>query len=177
MVIELREIHRLFLTGDLPKALRTIDLFLWPPVNQAHMDSGSLSSHFDCQLQWVALTTGVEKSVPSENGCYFFRTTSGRKFGRLHGESDVIYIGSAEGLGGLRQRIYFHLHPGPSQETNLRSRWLQGRIKMEVAWPVQGNAGEMETTLLDAYTGDHWELPPLNRTAGKGSRLLHDSPI
>ena len=131
------------------------------------MDSSSLAAEVDCPLNWMTLNDETQRKAPFEIGVYSFRLEGGRKFGRLRGESDIVYIGSASGRGGIRQRLYFHLHPGPSQLTNLRSKQLQGRVHLQVACVPEPNPVKFETKILDQYLEDHWELPPLNRSASK----------
>src|SRR6266705_111257 len=75
------------------------------------MDSSSLSAEVDCTLNWMTLNDETQRRGPFEIGIYSFRLEEGRKFGRLRGESDIVYIGSASGRGRIRQRLYFHLHP------------------------------------------------------------------
>jgi hypothetical protein len=109
------------------------------------------------------MTSKVVQSAPSTTGLYIFRKANGKKFGRLNGESDIIYIGSATGGSGIKGRLGSHMNPGPSQQTNLRSRWLRERIDIEVAWAEDPGASPMEDDLLIRYQEEHWELPPMNR--------------
>ena len=119
------------------------------------------------ELVWRPLGREVVRQAPTGKGVYFFRARGGSVFGRLKEKSDLVYIGKAQGQGGIRQRIRGHIYGGVDQKTNERSKWLQERLPMEVAWAVVPDPSFAEQELLDFYFQDHWELPPLNR-AGSG---------
>jgi len=91
----------------------------------------------------------------------------GRHFGRLHGESDILYIGSTEAKRGLRQRLRQYLYPGPTQWTNKRVNELAKKYEMEVAWYPCDEASDLEHQLLRRYLEQHDELPPLNHASRK----------
>jgi hypothetical protein len=76
------------------------------------------------------------ENAPREKGVYVIRQTAGKPFGRLQGESDLLYIGIAESEGGLRQRLLQYFHPGPTQWTNRRINNYLGKYQMEVAWCI-----------------------------------------
>lgn len=127
------------------------------------MDSSTIAPFLGGNPNWRPLRSQILDEAPSEHGLYVFRTKGGRKFGRLRGESDIIYVGSTRSQGGIRRRVYSHLHPGRTQATNIRSQWLQERVQMEVAWDIGKNAEDKESVVLVLYLQDHWEFPPLNR--------------
>ncbi len=127
------------------------------------MDSNQLKDFVNDLSSWQSLDRQTVKEMPSNTGLYIFRKARGEKFGRLNGQSDIVYIGSATGGSGLKARLHSHLNPGPQQATNLRSRWLQQRVSMEVSWAEDPDASPMEDVLLKEYVEEHWELPPLNR--------------
>ena len=103
--------------------------------------------------------------VPRQHGIYIFRMARGECFSRLKGESDIFYIGSAEGNHGLRGRLHQYLRPGPSQLTNKRIHTVAKKYDMEIAWCVCEEAGNLELQLLHRYLEDHDELPPLNHAS------------
>ena len=107
------------------------------------------------------------KSAPKQSGIYIFRMARGECFRRLKGESDVLYIGSAEGKRGLRERLQQYLRPGPTQWTNKRIHEMAKKYDMEIAWYLCGEASNLELQLLRRYFEDHDELPPLNHASKK----------
>lgn len=127
------------------------------------MNSYKLKDVIPSLTSWRILTSEVVETAPLNTGLYVFRKVQGEMFGRLNGESDIIYIGSATGGSGIRARLKSHLNPGPTQLTNLRSKWLQRKLTIEVAWAVDPDASTMEEKILRKYEEEHWELPPLNR--------------
>ena len=139
------------------------DAFIMLKSLSETMDSFTIAAFLGGNLRWRALQPEILQEAPKEVGLYVFRTKDGTRFGRLRGESDIIYIGSAKGQGGIRRRLYSHLHPGPTQATNKRSRWLQDKVQMEVAWECGETAASKEGLALGLYRQDHWEFPPLNR--------------
>jgi hypothetical protein len=104
---------------------------------------------------------GIEKA-PDVQGAYVLRRAQGQRFGRLRGESDIMYIGSSEGKHGLRRRLRFFLHPGRRQLTSQRINEMAKKYEMEVAWCPCDEARNLEHQLLQRYVLDHDELPPLN---------------
>lgn len=119
-------------------------------------------------VRWISFSLAGEKELlnvlPSKHGTYAIR--SARMFGRFFGESDIIYIGSSQNSGGLRNRLYQYFHVGSSNATNKRIHALMGQDdRLTVAWKIC-DSGEkarcIETVLLQQYEADHWELPPLN---------------
>ena len=105
------------------------------------------------------------RGAPERHGIYIFRVARGECSRRLKGESDILYIGSAEGKHGLRGRLQQYLRPGPTQWTNKRIHAMAKKYNMEVAWCLSEEASNLEFQLLHRYFEDHDELPPLNRTS------------
>lgn len=87
-------------------------------------------------------------------------------FGRLRGDSDVLYIGSSE--SSLKQRLRFYLHPGPTQITNIRINAMLDLYNVEVTWMTTDQPQIKESELLQEYFYDHDELPPFN---AQGARV------
>ena len=107
----------------------------------------------------------LKRLLSKEPGVYIIKTSN--LFGRFVGQSDIVYIGSATNIRGLRGRIQQHYHPGPTQSTNLRiNSMMQSRDDLFLASAIcltTREAKEREKHLLALYEVDHSELPPLNR--------------
>ena len=129
------------------KSVPDVDVLLWHPllVN----DTGKL-----CKL------------VGTKKGVYIMRLKS-HNFGRLHGASDILYIGSTTALKGMASRIRGYLKPGSSQFTNIRiNKLLQTGMVVEIATIPNDHPRDLEHKLLEKYYNDHLELPPFNRSGG-----------
>jgi len=120
-------------------------------------------------FSWFPFTDHGVGKAPKQSGVYALRKARGALFGRLRGESDILYIGSTEARGGLKQRLRQYLHPGPTQWTNLRIYQLAKKHEIEVGWYSCNEPGNVEHQLLQQYLQEHDELPPLNHA---GKRLL-----
>ena len=131
------------------------------------MDSSELSLLLKGISDWRPFTEYTIRQAPTQPGVYVIRMTGGQRFGRLRGESDILYIGSTEAKRGLRQRLRQYLHPGPTQWTNKRVNQLAKKYEMEVAWYPCDEAGNLEHQLLRRYLEQHDELPPLNHASRK----------
>ena len=108
---------------------------------------------------WTLLNNDALKILPRRIGVYIFRNKNG-VFGRLHGESDILYIGSTTNT--IRQRINQYLHPGPTQSTNIRINKMLEKYRVEVNWILTDAPRRLESTLLQRYITIHDELPPFN---------------
>ena len=108
---------------------------------------------------WIILNDEGLESVPRRKGVYIFRNQQG-SFGRLKGESDILYIGSTTNT--LRQRMYQYLHPGPTQKTNIRINHMLSKYNVEVNWILNDTPRILESQLLQSYFSQHDELPPFN---------------
>jgi hypothetical protein len=137
------------------------------------LDSAQLEKIMNGLSKWFNFDKQILNYAPKQNGAYFIRLAGARKIGRLHGESDILYIGSNNSKGGLKQRFSQYLHPGPTQWTNRRMQDLAKKYSMEVAWFVCDNPVNVENSLLKQYVNDHDELPPMNHA---DVRRLFESP-
>lgn len=126
------------------------------------MDSKKLAQFLKGLSKWYPFDDQGMRNAPEKQGIYILRRAGGKKFRRLKGESDIMYIGSATGEGGLKVRLMQYLNPGPTQLTNLRIHKIATRYKMEVAWYPCDEPKNLEHQLLQQYALDHDELPPLN---------------
>ena len=118
---------------------------------------------------WYRFSKETEQSLisilPISTGVYVIRRE--HPFGRLFGQSDIFYIGSATNIRGLKGRIRQYFHPGPSQKTNQRILALLESLNdlelsfLECFSPIE--AKNLEKILLYLYEDEHGELPPLNR--------------
>ncbi len=131
------------------------------------MDSRQVSQLCKGVSEWHPFNEETVKSAPKRSGTYIFRVTQSKCFGRLKGESDILYIGSTEGEHGLRERLQQYLHPGHTQWTNKRIHAMAEKYDMEIAWYLCGEASNLELQLLHRYFEDHDELPPLNHASKK----------
>ena len=95
------------------------------------MDSTQLSLARTEFSRWYPFNEKAVKNAPKQRGVYVFRKAGGKHFGRLQGQSDVMYIGSTEAKGGLKQRLGQYLHPGPTQWTNKRIKKISKKHQME----------------------------------------------
>jgi len=133
------------------------------------MDSKQVSQIYKGISEWHPFNKETVKSVPGQHGIYIFRMAQSKRFGRLKGESDILYIGSTKGGRGLRGRLQQYLHPGPTQWTNKRIHEMAKKYDMEIGWCLCEEASNLELQLLHRYFEDHDELPPLNHAS---KRLL-----
>lgn len=101
--------------------------------------------------------------APQSSGVYVVRRSE--SFGRFHGESDIVYIGSTRLAMRTRLRQYFR--PGSTQATNQRiNSLMQSEPNLMISWasaPSSGDVRSIEDDLLATYKSDHGEFPPLNR--------------
>ena len=94
-----------------------------------------------------------------------------RPFGRLRGESAILYIGCTGELGGpsdrCRLRIYRYPNGAHAQEIRNRTKLLEDDgVSISLAWthlPSRDDASALEAQLLQHYEAEHGELPPFNR--------------
>ena len=93
-------------------------------------------------------------------GVYEIRMKDGRKFGRVRGESDIVYIGST--TKSFKSRFRGYMKPGRDQPTNQHVKWFSKKYEIEVAFLPIEKPRFYESLLIDTYIADHDELPPLN---------------
>ena|ERR1700674_3954964 len=103
---------------------------------------------------------GAETGVPD---CFVYAFRTPLVFGRVKGESDLVYIGSGTG-----RRLESHLSKRPKSDR--LNRIAQEYGGLEVSWKqfaTKADAIELESKLLDKYQHEHLELPPVNRNVPK----------
>jgi hypothetical protein len=94
-------------------------------------------------------------------------------FNRLHGQSQVLYIGSTTTLGGSgdRTRLYAYRYPGDDQRRRVSNgvkKWLDLNAGQTVfirwcqTFPNGMTHNAYESFLLEMTVQDHLELPPFN---------------
>jgi hypothetical protein len=91
-------------------------------------------------------------------------------FGRLKGESRILYIGSTGMLGGdsdsCRLRIYRYPNGQHARELRRRTELLiASGAAVTFQWKdvaTKDEATLLESVLLERYAEEHWELPPFN---------------
>ena len=106
--------------------------------------------------------------IPAEPAVYALMHK--HPFGRLLGESAILYIGSTGKLGGksdsCRLRIYRYPNGDHAREMQRRVRTLvEFGIDVMLYWKLhasQEDALTEEKYLLLQYAAEHGELPPLN---------------
>jgi hypothetical protein len=92
------------------------------------------------------------------------------EFGRLQGQSRILYIGKTGRLGGdsqsCRLRIYRYPNGNHARELRRRSALLTDRgIVVLLKWKYVDSSDEAtaeESRLLSEYKNEHGELPPFN---------------
>jgi len=102
--------------------------------------------------------------MPKKPGVYVIALKDER-ICRLTGESDIVYIGSTKGEGGLRNRFSHYRNPGKSQTTNKKiNKFIKRKPNVTIFWKITGkeDARKEEEKLLNEYFDEHGELPPLN---------------
>jgi len=124
------------------------------------------SSDLEGFTDWTEWNSAAQKLAPRKPGLYAFRL-SNQFFGRLLGESDLLYIGCTE-KRTLRMRLNEHssAHDGGRGLGCQLTRLNDGGGKIEVAWRVCdaiNEAKNLESELLASYERDHAESPPFNR--------------
>lgn len=124
------------------------------------MMSGDLISHGFSS--WKRLSKLTRRELPEESGVYVFRLD--KTFGRLVGESDVLYIGSTK---NLRNRLWRNYIKGRGGKTTKRIHYYLMKLRyldrVEVSWVKLGDYESLEEKLREEYEKDHHELPPWNR--------------
>jgi hypothetical protein len=127
------------------------------------MNSSDLQLHGGFE-NWFPFKEETLSRIPETTGVYIFRIPNGKAFGRLKGNSDILYIGSSE--SSLRKRLRFYLQPGPRQLTNIRINKMLKKYSVELSWIQNTKPKELETELISKYFGQHDELPPFNAQSG-----------
>jgi hypothetical protein len=117
-------------------------------------------------LRWSArhpLSKGELSGIPKQPGVY--RIVTSEPFGRLRGQSDIIYIGcSCKGIQGLWLEIGNLLNPQRQHFYTLEPMRKSGlQLEYEYVTTSPNEAEDIEYHLLDRYEQEHLELPPANR--------------
>jgi len=126
---------------------------------------------YGCISRWRPFNVATVKGAPRDKGTYVIRLAHGKKFGRLRGSSDILYVGSTESKGGLRSRLRQYLHPGQKKWTAIRVNQALSNYGAEVAWCKNTQPRHLEHNLLRQYAADHDEFPPLNRADIRALKL------
>ncbi len=115
------------------------------------------------------------------NGVYAFRMKN--KFGRLKGESCVLYIGKADQdpernkRAGIWHRLmnYKQNNRGASERLKDIADKFEGESSIEYAYEICDTPRDTEKTLLESYYKEHLEFPPLNRSAWVSKYQISDN--
>lgn len=124
------------------------------------MDSASLTN-FGLPFDFAS----AQSHAPKSPGVYVLRIKGAKKFPRLLGETDILYIGSTN---NLNRRFFEYNHPRKSKyTTNQKVNDFVNKYKndAEFIWKTEQNAERARATesdLLRWYQDDHHEFPPLN---------------
>jgi len=108
--------------------------------------------------------------MPKKPGVYVI-VLKNERICRLEGESDILYIGSTKGKGGLRNRFSHYRTPHESQATNEKiNDFIKKTPNVTIFWKITGkeDARKEEKRLLNEYLNEHGELPPLNDSKPRG---------
>lgn len=118
------------------------------------MDSASFK-------KWHPFNTKTLSKIPDKKGVYLLKQP--KKFGRLNGISDILYIGKS--TSGLKSRLSFYFKPGLTQYTSQRiNKFLKQHKGIQIFFTTNSSPRELEKKLIQRYIKDHKELPPLNRS-------------
>jgi len=103
--------------------------------------------------------------LPERPGVYVI-VLKNERICRFKGESDILYIGSATGKRGLKNRFSYYRNPHESQTTNIKINnfIIKSEPNITIFWKVIENEDprKEEEELLRKYFKEHDELPPLN---------------
>ena len=137
------------------------------------MDSMQLSQSGKEFSNWYTFGVQTLEVAPKQIGVYVMRKAGGQCFGRLKGESDILYIGkTTRKHGGLKHRFRSYLYGTPTTGTDKRIHDFAKKTTIEVAWCLCDEPEHFEYDLLWRYYREHDELPPLNYST---KRLLNKS--
>lgn len=112
-----------------------------------------------------------EPQVDGINGVYAFRLKE--PFGRLQGESNILYIGKVHqnpetnNRPGIWHRLmnYRQKNGGASERLKDIEKTFGDKSAIEYAYVVCTEPREVESALLASYYALHLEYPPLNRSS------------
>jgi hypothetical protein len=110
-----------------------------------------------------------ESRTDGINGVYAFRVEE--QFGRIQGNSNILYIGKADQNPKRKKGIWYRLR-NYRQDTKGASKRLKkieeafgGKSSIEYAYEICDDPRGTEKALLESYYEIHLEFPPLNRSA------------
>ncbi|MHA1410264.1 MAG: hypothetical protein ACTSQY_08185 [Candidatus Odinarchaeia archaeon] len=127
------------------------------------MDSSQLTnSGF---VNWYPFNRQTIKNAPAMNGVYVIRMFDGQSFGRVKGESDIVYIGKAKRKNGLKVRVADYFRKSSRTTTEFRINRFANKFDLDISWQICQKPEDLEMTLLKRYEEEHYELPPLNRSS------------
>lgn len=115
--------------------------------------------------EWYPLSLALiahDEDVPDEPGVYEIRTDY--EFGRLRGNSRVVYVGST--VKSLKKRLVHQRIKDPEKNLSGTEKLLREAghaLEFRFATAPDGKtAKHMEAQRLMDYEKEHWELPPGN---------------
>ena len=119
--------------------------------------------------RWLRFNPDSEGAVlatlPTTPGVFAVRRE--RPYARVHGQSDIVYVGVGANRNGLKTRVQQCYHPGPTQATNQRIlEAISGPDEYELSWVEcqdKADAEDLDEEILLTYLKEHGELPPLRR--------------
>jgi hypothetical protein len=161
MKIDKKEIDEFYKQSHTPAGI----LFRLPLI--AYLLEGKIYLEF---LKWNTkrlLSKSDLFGIPKQPGVY--RIVTSEPFGRLQGQSNIIYIGcSSKGEQGLWLEIGNLLNPQRQHIYTLKTIRASGlQLEYEYVTTLAKEAGDIEYHLLDRYEREHLELPPANRAKPK----------
>jgi len=129
------------------------------------MIANDLTSHFPIKIYFLDAMDGWKKFA-GKAATYIM--VSGKKFGRLIGTSDILYIGSTDDLG--KRRLWNYKYKTIKQEERIHDLSVR-LVKLGISVTLQvcqsppdsRSVQEYESYLLSKYEEEHLELPPWNR--------------
>lgn len=135
-------------------------------MNSKDLSNNGFRVHSELSLSNPALDA-IIADLPITIGVYAM--VASHIFGRLNGQSDILYIGSAtRERKGLKGRVKQYIRPGRTQKTSLRinANLKAGLNEAKVfLWICETPAAKnLESNLLKQYETAHRELPPWNRS-------------
>jgi len=117
--------------------------------------------------EWMELTDENLEKAPKKKGVYQLRTN--KKFERLKGETDILYIG----CGDLYDRLTCFEELDDVKKDDIWLHDVRPRLrnyirnfpdaKVEFRYITTDKHQELEKILLDDFETEHLELPPFNR--------------
>lgn len=129
-------------------------------------DNEILSFTSECDWEKVIQERTLADSAPA-----VYALVSEASFGRLIGESKVLYVGKASCLGGSGDgtRLYSYCYQKANSRDGrireLAKKAMKNGYKLKLRWQVmesEVSAAAKEAELLKRYMVKHLEVPPFN---------------